>query len=60
MLLIARRLLAPALAVVCLAAAGPALALTPEVKDQAGFFKPEAIKQANQLSVISSVSTIST
>ena len=49
MLLIARRLLAPALAVVCLAAAGPALALTPEVKDQAGFFKPEAIKQANQL-----------
>ena len=26
-----------------------ALALTPEVKDQAGFFKPEAIKQANQL-----------
>src|ERR1700676_3392812 len=49
MLLISRRLLAPALVLTWLMAAGPARALTPEVKDQAGFFKPDTIKQANQI-----------
>jgi hypothetical protein len=36
MLLNSRRLLAPALVLTWLIAAGPAMALTPEVKDQAG------------------------
>ena len=49
MLLISRRLLAPALVLTWLLAAGPARALTPEVKDHADLFKPETIAEANKI-----------
>src|SRR6516225_4559950 len=49
MLLISRRLLAPALVLTSLMDAGPAKALTPEVKDHAGLFKPETVAQANKM-----------
>ena len=44
-----RRVLLPALLVAWLMAAGPAFALTPEVRDEAGFFDRATIQKANDV-----------
>src|SRR5437868_2470306 len=45
----ARWAVIPALLVVWLGSAGSAPAAAPEVKDGAGYFKPETVKQANDM-----------
>ena len=49
MLRVARWVLIPALVAGWLTAAGPAWAITPQVKDDAGFFSPAAVKKANEV-----------